>query len=118
MGDGQREGGRDRGVDGRAAGGDRIRSNARRDLVLRRDHAFLCADGNGAGADRERERKDEQTAQHREDSWHAADYSGGEGSSVAYTRFSFQVPRRNSQALTTDNTENAMAIAQNTPGGP
>ena len=33
-------------------------------------------------------------------------------------RFSFQVPRRNSQALTSDITENAMFIAQNTPAGP
>ena len=35
-----------------------------------------------------------------------------------YTRFSFQVPRRNSQALTSDMTENATAIAEKMPGGP
>src|SRR5580765_5098936 len=35
-----------------------------------------------------------------------------------YTRFSFQRPRRNSQALTIDITENAIAIAQKMPGGP
>ena len=38
--------------------------------------------------------------------------------SVVYTRFSFQCPSRNSDALTIDITENAIAMAQKIPAGP
>ena len=107
MGDGERERGGDRRVDRRAAGGDDVRADLRRDLVLRRDHPALRPDRHRARAGGDRQGEGDNGGKEQA-VLHAADY----------TRFSFQVPRRNSHALTSDISENAIAIAQKTAVGP
>ena len=77
-------------------------------LVLRRDHAALRPGRHRAGAEGDREKCGSNGQDERAGFRHAADY----------TRLVFHPPRRNRTALTTDISENAIAIAQKMPGGP
>ena len=69
MDDGERERGGDRGVDGRSTFLDHVGADARRNLVLRRDHALLRANRNRAGADRDRDDSGDDGDEQIAESW-------------------------------------------------